>query len=60
MVLFEDVGSAGKLMQVETKGKSQKKPNKRLKSSSGVAVHKESLQSTIEELETVKSTQRNQ
>ncbi len=54
MVLFEDVGSAGKLMQVETKGKSQKKPDKHLEIvERELQYTKESLQSTIEELETV-------
>ena len=54
MVMFEDVGSAGKLMQVETKGKSQKKPNKHLEVvERELQYTKESLQSTIEELETV-------
>ena len=54
MVLFEDVGSAGKLMQVETKNQSKKKPNKQLEVvERELQYTKESLQSTIEELETV-------
>jgi two-component system, chemotaxis family, CheB/CheR fusion protein len=54
MVLFEDVGSAGKAMEAETKGKSQKKPNKHLEVvERELQYTKESLQSTIEELETV-------
>jgi two-component system CheB/CheR fusion protein len=54
MILFEDVGSAGKSMEAETKGKLKKKPNKRLEViEQELQYTKESLQSTIEELETV-------
>jgi two-component system CheB/CheR fusion protein len=54
MVLFEDVGSAGKLKQAKTKGQSKKKPGKRLEVvERELQYTKENLQSTIEELETV-------
>jgi two-component system CheB/CheR fusion protein len=54
MVLFEDVGPAGKPMQDENKGRSKKKPNKRLEVIEQELQHtRESLQSTVEELETV-------
>jgi two-component system CheB/CheR fusion protein len=54
MVLFEDVGSAGKAMKAETKGKSKKKPDKRLEVlERELQYTKESLRSTTEEMETV-------
>ena len=54
MVLFEDVGPAGEPTQAKTKGKSEKKPKKRLEAvERELQYTKESLHSTIEEMETV-------
>jgi two-component system, chemotaxis family, CheB/CheR fusion protein len=54
MILFEDVGSAGKSIQAERKGQSKNKPYKRIEViEQELQYTKESLQSTIEELETI-------
>jgi len=54
MVIFEDVESAGKVMEAEAKGRSRKKSHKRLEVvEQELQYTKESLQSTIEELETI-------
>jgi two-component system CheB/CheR fusion protein len=54
MVIFEDVGSAGKVMEAGAKGRSRKNSDKRLEVvEQELQYTKESLQSTIEELETI-------
>jgi two-component system, chemotaxis family, CheB/CheR fusion protein len=54
MVMFEDVGSAGKAMKGAGKEKSKKKPKVKLEVvERELQYTKESLQSTIEEMETI-------
>ena len=54
MILFEDVASAGSSKQAETKGRSKKKPYKRIEViEQELHYTRENLQTTIEELETI-------